>query len=262
MHSHRYPSLPVLHMRNGSYVPMELVDVEPARVKKITDEQRALLCRYASMKPQDYCRSISTIRNNPNQQRFEDDPFIRAWNLNVDVEMITVPARVLPMPEIVYTNQYQVKESAVRELGTWELPKSTRFYKPSHFPTLWTMINLTSLSEGACVEFFHELSCLAQQRGMDCREPTAYEELNAELYSIDQIIEGLKYIIQRNNDCQLLLVILPGNSQTRSHIYGYLKKLVKLLVDFSELSDIRCFFSVRVRLQRTGNNYSNDSSKK
>ncbi|CAF4843855.1 unnamed protein product, partial [Rotaria sp. Silwood2] len=47
----QYPSLPVLKMLSGSYLPMELVDVEPVRVKKITDEQRALLCKYSSIAP-------------------------------------------------------------------------------------------------------------------------------------------------------------------------------------------------------------------
>ena len=228
MHSHRYPSLPVLHMRNGSYVPMELVDVEPARVKKITDEQRALLCRYASMKPQEYCRSISTVRNNPNQQRFEDDPFIRAWNLNVDVEMITVPARVLPMPEIVYTNQYQVKESAVRDLGTWDLPKTTRFHKPTVFPKLWGMINVSPLNEASCVEYFNQLKDAAGLRGIDYPVPNLYREYNPENYPPERIVTEIMDMIRTNNDCGFFLVILPPKTTHLSkEAYKNVKKLVK-----------------------------------
>ena len=229
-------------MRNGSYVPMELVDVEPARMKKVTDEQRALLRRYSSMKPQDYHRSINSIRNNAQQQRFEDDPFIRAWNLNVDVKMVTVSARVLPMPEIIYTHQYRIKEKNLRERGRWELAKSTHFYKPASFPNVWGMINLTSLSQEACVEFFHELRYIAQQRGIDCSPPTIYKKLNTELRSTDQLMKALRDLIHSNKDCRLFLVILPSNSPTRSRIYGNLKKLVNLPVDVSELSNIRYLF--------------------
>ena len=221
---------------------MELVDVEPARIKKITDEQRAMLCRYSSMKPQEYYRSINSIRANPEQQRFEEDPFVAAWNLNVDVKMITVPARVLPMPEISYTNEYQVKEKSVRDLGTWELPRSAQFYKPSSFPKLWGIINLSSLSQGVCVEFVYELRHLAEQRGMVCSAPEVYEEIDAQRYSIHELMEILRDVLRANNDCQLILVILPSTSKTRSPIYTHLKKLVGSPADWTKFNLVLCLF--------------------
>jgi hypothetical protein len=213
-------------MRNGSYLPMELVDVEPVRVKKITDEQRALVCRYSTTAPPLYRKSIEQIRQNPNQQCFEEDPFVRAWNLNVDINMLRLPARVLPMPEIVYTDQYRVVPEGVRDLGTWEF-KPTQFYKPSNFPAIWAMINLSSIDRRACEEFYNELSIAAGQRGMKCPPPEIYEELNGEQHSIDQIVTALKDIMDKNDDCKFFLVILSGNITNRTRIYGSLKKLVK-----------------------------------
>ncbi|CAF4834105.1 unnamed protein product, partial [Rotaria socialis] len=102
-------------MRKECYLPMELVDVEPARMKKITDEQRALMCRHSTMHPSVYIKSINEIRKNPQKQCFEEDPFVAAWNMNVSTDMLTLPARVLPMPEIVYTDQYHVTSGAVRD---------------------------------------------------------------------------------------------------------------------------------------------------
>jgi len=213
-------------MRNGAYLPMELVDVEPVRVKKITDEQRALLCRYSSIKPLDYCKSIKQIRDNPDQQCFEQDPFVAAWNLNVDIKMLTAPARVLPMPEIVYTKEYRVRPEGVRDLGTWEL-KQTRFHTPTNFPAVWAMINLSSLDRLACEEIYHELSFVAQQRGIDFPVPMLYEERDAEHYSTDQIVDVLKEMMKKNDDCKFFLVILPNNVITRTRIYRDLKKLVE-----------------------------------
>jgi len=225
----RYPSLPTLEMRNGSYLPMELVDVEPARVKKITDEQRALLCRYSSIAPPIYRKSIEHIRNNPNQQCVEQDPFVRAWNLNVDIHMLTVPARVLPMPEIVYTDQYRVRPEGVRDPGTWEL-KPTRFHTPTNFPAVWAMINLTSLTEQACKDFYDQLSIVAQQRGIDCPLPQIYEERNANNYLPDQIVDILKEMMNENKDCGFFLVILPLKTTLESkQNYRSLKKLVNYL---------------------------------
>jgi len=222
----RYPSLPTLEMRNGSYLPMELVDVEPARVKKITDEQRALLCRYSSIAPPIYRKSIEHIRNNPNQQCFEQDPFVRAWNLNVDIHMLTVPARILPIPEIVYTDQYRVRPEGVRDPGSWEL-KQARFHKPTDFPAVWALINVSSLDEEVCKEFYHELTIVAQQRGIDFPPPEIYEERNANNYSPDQIVDILREMMNKNKDCGFFLVILPNNTKMRTEIYRNMKKLVK-----------------------------------
>ncbi|CAF3953958.1 unnamed protein product [Rotaria sp. Silwood2] len=177
----QYPSLPVLQMRSGSYLPMELVDVEPVRVKKITDDQRALLCKYSSIVPPVYCKSIKNIRENPKQQCFEEDPFVAAWNLNVGTNMLTLPARILPMPEIVYTPQYRVTAEAVRDLGTWEM-KPTQFHKPATFPSVWGLINLSSLNQQACEDFSNELCAVAQQR-----ETTSEDVVESDNVSSDKI---------------------------------------------------------------------------
>jgi len=222
---------------------MELVDVEPARVKNITDEQRALLCKNSSMFPPVYCKSIKQIRDNPKQQCFEQDPFVAAWNLNVDIKMLTVPARVLPMPEIFYTDQYRVMPRGVRDFGSWEL-RPTKFHKPTKFPAVWAMINLSSLDEESCREFYYELSIIAQQRGIDCPPPVIYEKRNAEDYSTDQIIAVLRKMMDKNNDCQFFLVILPNSIRARTHIYGNLKKLVKQSVVSKNDIILFVYFSV------------------
>ena len=213
-------------MRNGSYLPMELVDVEPVRVKKITDEQRALVCRYSSIKPLQYCKSINDIRQNPQQQCFEQDPFVAAWNLKVDIKMLTVPARVLPMPEIVYTSQYRVTSGGVRDLGTWEF-KPTKFHTPTNFPRVWAMINLTSLNKMACQEFYYALSTEAEKRGITCPPPELYEEYDADYHSIEKIVAILKKRMAENDECKFFLVILPlKTTHTSKAAYRNLKKLV------------------------------------
>ena len=213
-------------MRNGSYLPMELVDVEPVRIKKITEEQRALVCRYSSIKPLQYCKSINDIRRNPQQQYFEEDPFVAAWNLKIDIKMLTLPARVLPMPEIIYTPHYRINSSGIRDLGAWEI-KSTQFYKPTDFPRVWAMINLTSLDRQLCQEFYYELSTIARHRGITCPPPEIYEALDADHHSAEQIMTILSEMMRKNNDCKFFLVILPMSRINSTRIYGQLKKLVK-----------------------------------
>ncbi|CAF3918070.1 unnamed protein product [Rotaria sordida] len=129
----KYPTLPTLIMHNRAFVPMEFVDIQPIKVKRITDEQRALLCLTSSMIPSDYHQSIMEIRQNPKQQCFEQDPFIDAWNFNVDVNMLKVPARILPMPQIIYTKEFHVNNEQLRSPGVWSSTK-TQFHRPTKFP--------------------------------------------------------------------------------------------------------------------------------
>jgi hypothetical protein len=218
---------------------MEFVDVEPVRVKKITDEQRNAVCRYSTIKPRDYYHSIKDIRQNSQQQCFEQDPFIAAWNLGVDINMLKLPARVLPMPEIVYTPRYRVTPEVLRDFGVWEF-KSTQFHTPADFPAVWAMINLASIDEQSCKEFYNELSSVARHRGINCPPPSIYEERDAKCYSTDQITNVLIKMMNKNDDCKFFLVILPINCIQRTHIYGKLKKQVKQSVVSENVRILLC----------------------
>ena len=210
---------------------MELIDVEPVRVKKITDEQRASLCRCSTMEPHVYHQSIEAIRRDPKQQCAEQDPFIKAWNLNVDVNMIRLPARVLPMPEIVYTAEYRVGSQGVQNLGTWKLKPTTRYYKPASFPDVWGIINLSFLDRNSCEDFATELRNVAEQRGMRCPVPVIYEEWTVERYNIHEIMDMLRDTIKRNDDCYFFFVILPEkNPAANKNVYRSLKREVDYLL--------------------------------
>ena len=220
----RYPELPTLEMQNGSYLPMELVDVEPVRIKKITDEQRALLCRLSSLRPVEYQNIVTDIRQNSTRTSF-DDPFVAAWKLKVDVEMIVTPARVLPAPEIIYSDGYRVTSQAIRNPGVWETPQ-TQFYQPATFPDVWAMINLSPVAESDCEAFYNELNRVALTRGIRCPTPKIYEEYDTRRYSIESVVSLLKQVISGEPTCGFFLVILPTDTFTRKYAYMQLKKLV------------------------------------
>lgn len=227
----RYPNLPTLETTSRAFMPMELVDVEPARCKKITEEQRAKICRYASMKPAEYHRSIQQIRHNPSQQNFTDDPFVQAWKMNVDPDAIVLKARVKPMPTIVYTDQYQVTPDRVRTPGVWEATAS-RFHQPNPFPDQWGLINLSQLSDRECYDFYNELRNMAHQRGMNCPQP-GYHGLDSRYGSIDKIMNELR-VLKDENGYEFLLVILPRDTVTQNRAYISLKKLVSRSSTYDE----------------------------
>ncbi|CAF1546280.1 unnamed protein product [Rotaria sordida] len=228
----KYPTLPTLKMHNRAFVPMEFVDIQPIKVKRITDEQRALLCLTSSMIPSDYHQSIMEIRQNPKQQCFEQDPFINAWNFNVDVNMLKVPARILPMPQIIYTDKFHVNNEQFRSPGVWSSTK-TQFHRPTKFPPVWALINLlSSLDEESCKAFYKQLRDVAAHRGITCPEPVLYKEYNVQPDSISHIIAALKDMMEKNDDCKFFIVILPKNNDIRDQIYGDLKRLCELQFGF------------------------------
>ncbi|CAF4248133.1 unnamed protein product, partial [Adineta steineri] len=223
-----YPSLPVVTMRNGSFLPMEFLGVEPVRVKRITDEQRAMVCQKSSLNPSDYYQSIISVRNNTEEQYFENDPFIAAWNLQIDPKMHITSARIIPPPKIIYNSRYQVSPQSCLPQSVWK-NTNTEFYNPASFPSLWAMINLSStMTEQACLEFCKNLRNIAYERGIDCPAPFYAEYNLQQQYSVDQLIIALQDMMRENNDCKFFLVILPENSDASDRSYGEIKKLCEL----------------------------------
>ncbi len=206
---------------------MEVIEVEPVKVTKITDEQRAMLCLKSSLQPSDCYHSIEEVRRKTEQQSFEEDPFIAAWNLKVETNMLRVPARILPMPDIICNDQHRVTDQQCVLRGVWNNTK-TQFYTPTKFPSVWALINLSSsLDRAACKAFYDELSHVAAERGIQCPEPVIYEEYDVRTYSIQQITRALKQMMAENGNCKFFIVILPEDNPVRDQIYAKIKELVK-----------------------------------
>ncbi len=224
---YRYPTLPTLRMKGEARVPMELIEVEPVRVTKITDEQRAALCLKSSMPPPVSSKAIRDVRQNPNQQCFEEDPFIAAWNIVVRKDMLRTPARILPTPDIDLNSNSKVIHKQGTKRGVWNHSR-TEFYIPAEFPPVWALINLSSsMNRKACEAFYDQLNKVAFDRGIRCLEPVLYREYNTKNYSKEQIIDELRAMMIDNNDCKFFFVILPEDNPVRDEIYGDIKELVR-----------------------------------
>ncbi|CAF0788522.1 unnamed protein product [Adineta ricciae] len=222
-----YPSLPTVEMQKKSYVPMELLETIPVRIRKITDEQRAMLCLKSSMLPRDYSNSINTIRRTSEQQEFEQDPFIKAWRLKIDTRMLTAPARVLPGPIISYIRDADRSYVHGSSTSVWNNTQD-EFCEPMNFPDVWGIINLSILNEATCVQFYEELRNVANHRGMKCCNPTIYEEYNIMQYSISNMISSVHSLMTKKNQCKFFIVLLPADGKIRDRVYGELKKLCEL----------------------------------
>ena len=214
---------------------MEFVRTQAARVTKITEEQRAALCTTSSLPPTNYSSSVQEVRKNPNQQCFETDPFVAAWNLNVMKDMLTIPARILPAPTIVCNDNYKVTQNKGTKRGVWNHSK-TEFYQPTRFPTVWALINLSeSMNFEACKMFYNELKHVAEDRGMKCPTPDIVQRYDAKGLSMQQLIDSLRMLMIENRDCQFYFIILPEDDKIRDPIYAAIKEMVRLLIHMTFL---------------------------
>lgn len=225
----RYPTLPTLKMSNGACVPMEFIRTQAARVTKITDEQRAALCTISSLPPANYSKSVQEVRTDPNQQLFEDDPFVAAWNFDVRTEMLTIPARVLPPPTIVCNDNNKVTQNKGSKKGVWNHSK-TEFYKPTKFPPIWALINLSqSMDLDACERFYRELKHVANDRGIGCPAPQIVQQYDAGRLLMHELTDQLRTLMIDNRDCQFYFIILPEDDRIRDPIYAAIKEMVRPL---------------------------------
>ncbi|UJR09387.1 hypothetical protein I4U23_013630 [Adineta vaga] len=200
----KFESLPVLKMRNGLVVPMEIVDVEPVKVKKISDDQKAKLTRTATLKPHDYYQRVNEVRNNL-EQSSDKTSTTSAWNVQIDTKMHKLTARVLPTPT------------------------SEQLIKRTHFPSVWGMINISStLDVDSCEQFYKQLSEAGYRRGIECLAPDIYEEYHPQHDSIDKIIADLKNMMAAKNHCHFFIIILPEDTNLQEQLYGEVKKLCEI----------------------------------
>ncbi|CAM4828389.1 unnamed protein product [Rotaria magnacalcarata] len=123
----RYPHLPVVELyhpndNNRSYtLPMELVAVDEGQpnLQAITTEQHIEAIRKTLVHP-DKCHIM--IQRVVDERRFDHDSYLQKFGITVDVnEMLRIPGRILPSPEIKYKlsdiNQHDIIEGV--QIGRW-----------------------------------------------------------------------------------------------------------------------------------------------
>ncbi|KIY33612.1 argonaute [Cryptococcus gattii E566] len=129
------PRLPCIQY-GKNFVPMEFVRLEPFNaipMMKITPDQTAEIIREAAKPPNLRQDSIQGWRQKLN---YENLPKLKAWHLQVQSQMMSVPARVLPPPAINYAGNQSLRAN----FGGWNL-KGVKFNKPGKPLTSWAVVS-------------------------------------------------------------------------------------------------------------------------
>lgn len=132
----KYPNLPVVELFNPAdkskshFLPMELVTVDEWQrsLKPLTTEQRAKVTKKTVVRPGE---RYGMIRRIVDERKFQHDQYLQDFGIRVDAnEMLMIPGRVLPPPEIKYKSSQGSDQRDIVErvqIGKWWL--NNRFNK-------------------------------------------------------------------------------------------------------------------------------------
>lgn len=141
----RHPHLPVVELYNPAaknqshFLPMELVTVDEWQrsMKPLTTEQRAKVTKKTVVRPGE---RYGMIRRVADERKFNHDSFLERFGITVDNnEMMLLPARMLPAPEIKYKSSRGDQGDAIErvQIGKWWL--NNRFNKGKEIRT-WAVV--------------------------------------------------------------------------------------------------------------------------
>jgi eukaryotic translation initiation factor 2C len=137
----RHANLPAVNIgsaRRPTWLPIEVCEVAPGqRCANINDLDTAEIIKQTSQKPNVRADNVmEQVRN----AGFENDPYLAAFGMKVDLRMESVEAKVLETPEVQYLN---ISERPL--MGSWNL-KDRQFVEGAVLSN-WGVVVHASLSE-------------------------------------------------------------------------------------------------------------------
>lgn len=197
-----FPNRPCVktHAMKDTYLPMEqLRVVERQRMSgELSSDQTTSIVRIASSKPpQRRQAAVQTMQ----QLDHSNDSVCQDFGLQVCPELVTVKARILPLPEINYRNGTDRPTG-----GAWRGPNN-RFRHS--VPLLhWCIINMGNdwLSNEEVQNFAKKFCMEAGKAGLQVQN-------SPETYRVGrgQIEEKMRYIMDRRKQLQMMLIVMERN---------------------------------------------------
>ncbi|WVQ98061.1 hypothetical protein IAU59_005183 [Kwoniella sp. CBS 9459] len=130
------PRLPCVQYGKGNFVPMEFVKLEPFNsipMLRITADQTAEIIKQAAKPPPEREAAINAWRQRLN---YNNLPKLKAWGVEVKPSMMSIPARVLNPPNILYGNSKSIRAN----FGSWNM-KGIKFTKPGRTLKSWAIVS-------------------------------------------------------------------------------------------------------------------------
>ncbi|KXJ89453.1 piwi domain-containing protein [Microdochium bolleyi] len=148
----RLPDLPLIETTKGDKYPMEVCNVAPNQryAPKLDPDQTAQMIRIAVTRPD---QRKADIMNGVNQLNWQQDPVLKAFDIEVTPNMAVTQARLIQNPKITFGNAAIDPGMS----GRWDL-RGKKLLEPNKMPlSSWGMFAIGT----ACQR--HELEAFAKQ---------------------------------------------------------------------------------------------------
>lgn len=219
----KYPNLPAVNIgskRKPTWLPMELCQVAPGqRCSNINDLDTAEIIRHTSQKPK---FRADNIMDQVRSAGFENDPYLAAFGMKVDLRMEQVNARVLDTPEVQYAN---VSDRPV--MGAWNL-RDRRFVEGATLRN-WGVVVMAPCRENEVQNFIRTMCDVGRKCGMNMEDsnPVMIHMDNFRGSQVEDLMvtcyEELKRRAQsQKSEPQLIMVIKRDASSGQ---YGDIKRM-------------------------------------
>ncbi|OCF58805.1 argonaute [Kwoniella mangroviensis CBS 10435] len=210
------PRLPCVLYGKNNYIPLEFVKLEPFNkipMVRLTADQTAEIIpglttlniiRHAAKPPPEREATINSWRL---KLDYSNLPKIKAWGVEVNKNMMTVPARVLNPPNVLYGQGKSLRAN----FGGWNL-KAVQFSKPGKPLKSWSVV---SFDDRCTVQDMRECTytldgcCKVENRQPDCF--TWDPHGNAYLGGIKAGLQeaARKAYMKSKMNPQLIVVVMP-----------------------------------------------------
>ncbi|KAL2861922.1 putative RNA interference and gene silencing protein [Aspergillus pseudodeflectus] len=232
------PSLPVIRLlgrsKNPLYVPAEVCVVRSGQpvASHLSGEQESRMMDVAIRGPAENARSIVTRGAQLLGFSTESNSILHKLGFQISPGLITVPARILPPPSIVYANGNKADVAS----GVWR-QNNTKFYKPGRLSS-WAFIYIVNDRDreifkkpaelydclgtlrGKLKQFGVEAPPISDGRRVDVK--AAYDRGNYDANELDEIIGSSVSRLLKRHRQDLIMAIL---SSPNSHIYSSVKRV-------------------------------------
>lgn len=211
----KYGNLPCVktHPKRNTFLPIEvLVVVENQRMMGLlSPEQTAIMVRHASTRPHEKRQAAMTTMQTVGMNR---DRMCRDFGIKADEKLVTVQARVLPSPKMLYTPKgTQSKGMANTSVNNGQWRANEHFFVGSILSD-WGLINEgNAVNDGILSHFIRELVKAGGKAGMRIGDPRVYRARQGESpYVMRNVVRDFAPRAKGNATLGVqLIMIIRGN---------------------------------------------------
>nr|AWH61393.1 putative argonaute-1 [Nucella lapillus] len=213
------PHLPCLQVgqeQKHTYLPLEVCNVVGGQrcIKKLTDMQTSTMIKATARSAPDREKEINNLVSKAD---FNNDPYLRTFDIHVDTQMTEVKGRVLPVPRLQYGGR--TKAQAVPNQGVWDM-RGKQFYYGIEI-RVWAIACFApqrNVREDALRNFTQNLQRISNDAGMPIMGQPCFCKYAS---GPDQVEPMFRYLKNTYQGLQLIVVVLPG----KTPVYAEVKRV-------------------------------------